>query len=419
MRAYLRSLNPQLPRPVQVLQLGGLANALGNGIVLPFLFIYLHNVRGFGLGIVGLVVATNGAVSLVITPVAGTVVDRLGGRWTLLAALAFLTVGYGGYALASTLPAAFATSAIAGVGNGAFWPAQSSLIAGLTPRDKRPAAFSMQRVVMNLGIGLGGLIGGLIASTDSVWSFRTLFLVDAATFVVYSLVVLAYVPEPTARGERHELPGTYRDVLRHRVFLGVIALNTLFILAGMSLIELLPVYMKNHAGVTERGVGIFFFVNTIVIVVLQLPITKLSEGRRRMRVLLLLGLVWAAAIAVTPLIGNNFSGTTATVLFSAATAVFAIGECLHGAVQAPLVTDLALPRLMGRYMALSAFSWQIGFTLGPAVGGFLLAATPNGVWVLAAAICVLAGFLSLVLERAIPADARRSPARGVLSAAPG
>ena len=71
--------------------------------------------------------------------------------------------------------------------------------------------------------------------------------------------------------------------------------------------------------------------------------------------------------------------------------VFALGECLHGAVQAPLVVDLAEPRLLGRYMALSALSWQVGFALGPAVGGFVLAVSPSGVWVGAAALCALGG----------------------------
>ena len=63
--AYIRALNPRLPRSVQILQAGGLANAFGNGLAIPFLFIYLHNVRGIGLGTAGLVIATNGAVSLV------------------------------------------------------------------------------------------------------------------------------------------------------------------------------------------------------------------------------------------------------------------------------------------------------------------------------------------------------------------
>src|SRR4029079_10681855 len=93
---YLRSLNPQLPRAVQILQLGGLANAFGNGIVLPFTFIYLHNVRGIGLGVAGIVLATNGAVSRVAAPRAGRIVDRIGGRLTLAVSLGFLTLGAAG-----------------------------------------------------------------------------------------------------------------------------------------------------------------------------------------------------------------------------------------------------------------------------------------------------------------------------------
>ena len=63
MRAYLRSLNPNLPRDVWVLQVGGLTNAYGNGIVLPFLIIYLHNVRGIPLGLAGLAAAVNSAAA--------------------------------------------------------------------------------------------------------------------------------------------------------------------------------------------------------------------------------------------------------------------------------------------------------------------------------------------------------------------
>ena len=141
---FLRSLNPQLPRSVQTLQAGGLANAFGNGIVLPFTFIYLHNVRGIGLGTVGLVLATNAAVSLVAGPVTGALVDRLGGKRLLAASLVFLTIGYGGYAFVHRPWQGFLTAAITGVGNGAFWPAQSTLIAGLTPPERVPGVLLTQ-----------------------------------------------------------------------------------------------------------------------------------------------------------------------------------------------------------------------------------------------------------------------------------
>jgi MFS family permease len=90
--------------------------------------------------------------------------------------------------------------------------------------------------------------------------------------------------------------------------------------------------------------------------------------------------------------------------------VFAVGECLHGTVQAPLVADLAEPRLLGRYMALSALSWQLGFALGPAIGGAGLELSQNGVWLGAAALCAIGGGAALLVEGTLPVRARRTPA---------
>jgi MFS family permease len=407
---FVRSLNPRLPRSVQILQLGGLANAFGNGVVLPFTFIYLHNVRGIGLGTAGLVLGTNAAVSLVAGPISGALVDRVGAKRTLGAALLFLTVGYSAYAFIHHPWQGFLASVVTGVGNGAFWPAQSSLIAGLIHQEQRTPAFAMQRVVMNLGIGLGALTGGLIASTAHPRTFELLFLVDAATFVAYLIVLWRLVPQP-ARAERpfDAPPGGYAAVLRDRAFLAVITINTVFIFAGFAGFDLLSVYSKNEAGVNERAIGIVFLVNTLVIVVAQMPIAKLAEGHRRMRMLALLGLVWAGSWLLVPLAGLWLSGWGAAALLAVAMAVFGIGECLHGSVQAPLTVDLADPVLLGRYMALSALSWMLGFALGPAVGGYALALSPHGTWLAAAAICAVNGLAALAIEPALPTRARRTP----------
>lgn len=408
MRGLLRTYFPPLPRSVTTLQVGGLVNAFGNGVVFPFLFIYLHNVRGLGLGLVGLIVATNAIVSVVAGPVFGVLVDRFGGRRMLATALFILTVGFAAYPLVHEAWQGFVVAAITGIGIGGFWPSQSTLVAGLTPAEQRPAAFAMQRVVMNLGIGLGALTGGLVATTDAPGTFSVLFLLNAATFLVYAGVMLALVPAPSLGGGAHApgSGGSYRVVLRHRAFVSVIGLNALFIFAGFSGFELLPVYAKNEAGVTETQIGIIFLVNTLVVVLAQLPIARLAQGRRRMPMLALLGLLWALAYLIVPVSG---AATTAAIVLTLAMVLFAVGECLHGAVHAPLVVDLAEPRLLGRYMAMSALSWQVGFALGPAIGGFGLALFPQGVWLVASALCALGGALALVVEGAIPTGARRTP----------
>ena len=409
LRDYVRNLDPRLPRAVKTLQAGALANAFGNGLAVPFLFIYLHNVRGIDLGTAGLIVGTNGAVGLVTGPLAGSLIDRIGGRTTLALSLVLMTLGYGAYPFVHEAWHGFAAAAVAGMGNGGFWPSQSSLIAGLVPSEKRHSAFAVQRVMMNLGIGLGGLAGGLIATTENATTFTVLFLLDAATFLVF-LAALLFVPTPArARREDGERAGTYLDVLRNRVFVAVLALNLVFIAAGMAQLETFPVYAKNEAGVSERGIGVIWFLNTLVIVLAQLPIARALEGTRRMRTLTVLGALWALAWLLVPLGGTLGEGTLPFAVLALALVVFAVGECLHGTVQAPLVADLADHRLIGRYMAMSAFSWGLAFTVGPAIGGVALERAPHAWWLAAAAVCLAAGFAALLVERALPRDVRRTP----------
>jgi MFS family permease len=263
----------------------------------------------------------------------------------------------------------------------------------------------MQRVVMNLGVGLGGVVGGFIATE----SFRALFLLDALTFVVYAAVLTVFVHDPRRSEPRAVRQGSYLTIVRHAVFMALMVANALYIGAGISQIEILPAFAKNEAGVSERGIGWLFFINTIVIVVLQLPITRLVEGRRRIPLLALIGVISAAAWLIVPLSELLSPGAAAFTLLALAVAVFALGECLHGAVQPTLVVDLADPRLLGRYMAVSALSWQVGFTVGPAVGGALLAATPGGLWLVTASVCLAAGVSTLALERHLPEGLRRTP----------
>jgi MFS family permease len=180
--------------------------------------------------------------------------------------------------------------------------------------------------------------------------------------------------------------------------------------AAISLmVELLPAFAKNVTHVNERQVGVTFALGSVGIVLFQLPVVKLAEGRRRMRGLALMGVLWAASLLAVWAAGAWTTGTDAFLIFSAATLVFSVGECLHGAIHAPLSVDLAPPHLVGRYVAAASISWQVGWIIGPAAGGFVLQHRPLLLWPVAAVINLALAGAALALERRLPQSVRLTP----------
>jgi len=405
---WVRTFDPQLPRDVWLLQLGGVMNSFGNGVVLPFLVIYLHDVRGFGLGISGLIVSVSAAAQLSAGLLAGPLVDRLGAKRVLASGLVMQAVGIGLLPLVRQPWQAFVLIAVEGAGSAGFWPSQSTLIARLTPPHRRHAAFAQQRVTMNLGLGIGGLTGGLIAGVSQPSSFTVLFLVDAATFLAY-VAVLALIADPGVERGHGDDAASYRAVLRDRLFSWLWILNFLFVAAGYSLFTLVPPFARDHAGVSERQIGFFFFVNTVVIVIVQLPISRAIEGRRRMRALALMPAFWAVAWLLLDGGAYWLGATGAFVVIAFALAIFGIGECFHGPAHQALVAEIAPDHLRGRYFAVHSLSWGLAGTVGPAIGGFILASRPFALWPLAAAVCLVAAVGALAVERVVPLGNRVIP----------
>jgi MFS family permease len=404
----LGRFDPQLPRQVWLLQAGGVVNSFGNGVVLPFLVIYLHDVRGFGLGTAGLAIAVASAAQLAAGIGAGPIIDRFGPRPTLAVGLILQAVGFGLLPLVRHPWHAFVLLAIEGAGSSGFWPSQSTLVARLTPGARRHAAFAQQRLTMNLGIGLGGLAGGLIAHVSNPRTFTVLFLLDAVTFLGY-VGMIALIDDPGVEVDETMAPASYGAVFRDRTFLGLWGLNFLFVSAGYSLINLFPQFARDHSHVSEREIGLIFAVNTGVIVLAQLPLSRWIEGKRRMRALALMPALWAVAWLLVDGTGAWLDATPAFIAFAVAAGLLGVGECFHGPAHQALVADIAPAQLRGRYFAVHSLSWGLAGTVGPAAGGFILAAAPFALWPLASAVCVFAVGGALAMERFIPPRLRRIP----------
>jgi hypothetical protein len=287
---------------------------------------------------------------------------------------------------------------------------QSSVLAAITPPAARAPAFAQQRVVANVGLGVGGFIGGTIVTTSRPGTFTTLFVLNAVTFLVYApFVARLQVPDRQARA----VAGAgYRAVVADRAFMRFAALNFAFVAGAIALFNgLFPVYVKNEAGISERTIGAFFLLNALLIIALQLPTARAVQGRRRMRGFALMGGLFALCWLLVLAGGHASNVRSATLLVVAGVVAMSLAECLYDSIQGPLAASLAPGELLGRYMAVVGFSWQFGFIVGPTVGGVLLGASPNALWPVMSVVCASAGAYALLLEPRLPAGVRATPLR--------
>src|SRR5690242_2525407 len=274
-----------LSRPVLILQAGNALNSFGYGLVLPFEIIYLHQVRGFSTSTAGLVLAATIGASAIATPPTGALLDRYSAKALVVAGSLASALGYAGFAYVDHPWQGFACSIVGGAGLGAAGTANRTLVVRLITPEQRAAAFALNRVAGNFGIGAGAAVAGfIVAAAQQLSSFQILYVFDAVTSAAFALIVLAAVPSPRAEiSTATDGNGTgFRAVARDRLFLSVIAANIVLVVVGHTFFSnILPPFAKADTPVGPAEIGIVILVNTAFIVIAQIPAVRLVARMRR------------------------------------------------------------------------------------------------------------------------------------------
>ncbi len=409
-----------LSRPVLILQAGNALNYFGYGLVLPFEIIYLHQIRGFSTSTAGLVLATTMGTTAIVTPATGALLDRYSAKALVIAGSLASVVGYAGFAFVERPWQGFACSIVSGAGLGTAGTANRTLVVRLVTPEQRAAAFALDRVAGNFGIGAGATVAGfIVAAAQRLSSFQVLYFFDAVTFAGFALIVLAAVPSPRAEiATATDANGTgFRAVARDRLFLRVIAANIVLVVVGHTFFSnILPPFAKAHTPVGPAEIGIIFLFNTVFIVIAQIPAVRVVGRMRRTHAFAAASMFFAVALLAVLPATLIHSALAATSLLVGVAIVFAIGEIAHTLVLGPLVADMAPAHLLGRYLSLYSLTFTGSLALGPAIGGLLLQTSPDAIWWGGALAAVLAGVVLLRLGDRIPDPLHEAPSS--LAAAP-
>jgi len=417
MRLLSRAWRTDLPRVVLHLQAGKAFSWFGYGLILPFEIIYLHQFRGFSTATAGLVLAAILGTGAVLTPPSGALLDRFRPKPILIASNLASAIGFAGFAFVDRPWQAFACAAVGGAGVGVTRTANQTLLITLVAPEQRAASFALGRVAQNFGLGLGATVAGFIVSAaQHVRSFQGLYLFDAVTYAALALVVLAVVPNRRDATVHAGVRGEgFRAVARDRLLLTLTAANLVLLIVGYAFFaNILPPFVKAHTRVGPGAIGLLFLFNTLFVVIAQLPVTRAFDRMRRAQVFASACAFFAIALLGVLPVTLIHSTLWATALLCAVAVVFAIGECVHSVVLGPVVADLAPPHLLGRYMSLLSLTVTGGFAIGPAIGGALLATSPDAVWWGGGLIAAVIGAGFLLSGNRIPDAPSTATASNVL-----
>jgi len=423
----VRGLVPRLGRGAWVVLAADLLSAVGTGMTLPFLLVYLHTVRGLSLPVAGAAAASGAAASLAGNPLGGAGSDRSGPRATLAAGLAVAGAGALVLAGAHSSWQAFAGAAGSGLGVSVAWPAQDVLLSRLETQD-RSAVFGVRYATMNLGLAVGALAAAAIVAAASGPVYVFLYSADAASYLL-AILLLAFIG-PRATGPRAAGPAGhpaesrsaqqpargYLTVLRDRQFRRLWLVTALLTTAGLgAYTAAFPVYATQVAGIGPAMLSLAYAANMVTVAGVQLVALRVLARRRRTSALAAAAAIWAFTWGVVMMAGHAGSAFAAPLLVMAA-AVFAVGETALSPTVPAIVNDMAPEHLRGRYNGGSTLAYTTGFMLGPVLAGLTIGqghATALLAGLIAA--CCLAAVLALGLARWLPASANRAQAAGAVA----
>jgi len=388
LRKYLAGWPPQF----LLLLFGCLFSATGSTLVWPFLSIFLREKLGVTLTAVTLLLTVYSAAGVLASFAAGAACDRYGRRLVLLVGL-FCSAAYNvlmtradSYLAFAVLIGAFgAFSTLYAIG-------ANAMVADLVEEERRTEAYAALRMMQNVGVAIGPVIGGYLIGI----SYNVTFLVAACAYAVFGVLTLAAIRETLPAAQKtasRQNGGGFGPVLRDRLFLISSTSYTFIMMVTACMFLLLPVYAKENFGMPESQYGYIVTLNALMCIFLQVGVTRLTK-KFNLTTVLVSGALFYAVGAGSVALGSGFWH------FAASMVILTTGELILSPTSTALVARFAPAEMRGRYMSVFSLTWPVGSGAGPVIASLLNdRISPASMWYGAFCFGLLSALGYLVLQR--------------------
>ncbi len=393
----ITSIYHEFPKTFWTLIAAMFIDGLGGALIFPFLSLYVTQKFDVGLTEVGWMFFIFAGASLVGSAIGGAVSDRFGRKTMIIIGLVFSAMTSLSLGFVEKLNVFYVLAGVVGLMSNAAGPAHQAMVADILPEEKRTQGFGLLRVVANLAVTIGPLIGGLLIGI----SYLLLFIIDAVASTITAALVFFLLPETKPLKEAGEPEASmgstmagYGAVLSDWVFMVFVLISIFMITIYMQMNSTLPVFLRDVHGIPARGFGYLLSVNAAMVVGMQFWITRRTEKTPPLTLMVVGALLYALGFALF-----GFVGTWS--MFALAIMIITLGEMLVSPTSQALVAHFAPADMRGRYMAVYGVVWIIPSMFGPLAAGYIMDNyNPNLVWYLGGLILVGAavGYVFLQLR---------------------
>lgn len=386
-----------LSRRMWLLAVVMLINRSGT-MVLPFMTLYCKHI-GYTTRQAGYVVAMYGLGSVVGAFLGGKISDRFGFYYTqffslFFGGILFITLGQMN-SFTSICVCTFFLSMV----NESFRPANATAVAHYSGPQNRTQSFSLVRLAINVGWGVGAALGGFLASIN----YHLLFWVDGFTNITAAFLLVWLLPKVSLAQQQNLFRANtaktkMAPALADKTFMRFIGLQVLFALCFFQLFTTIPLYFKEGLHINEFWIGVVMAMNGILIAILEMVIVFKLEGKLPYLRLMMLGTIMMAVsffLLNIPL-ANGFIIAVMAMLIVTFAEMIAM----------PFMNSYYISRSSegnrGEYAAWYTMAWSTAQVIGSAAGTQVAYATGfHNLWWIIGGICILTaiGYQKLEMKR--------------------
>jgi predicted MFS family arabinose efflux permease len=364
-------------------------------MVVPFMSLYLTESRHCSIGMAGIVMALFGLGAVCGGFLGGRLTDKLGFYPVQISALVSGGLLYILLGQLTDIRSICVCTFVLATLNESFRPANATAIAQYSKKENLTRSFSLNRLSINLGWMAGGALGGIIAAHN----YSLLFWIDGLTNIGAAILLRAVLsPKKNAHTPpRKEIPtgNNLRQVMSDRHYMVFIVLTILFGFSFFQVFTTLPLYYKQHLGLTPSFIGMTMALNGLLISVLEMAIVfKMEQRNAGTRIIILGALLVGASYAVLNVLPGQWS------LALLVTLIITAGEMLSMPFMNAFWVRRTNEHNRGQYAGMYTVAWSIAQISAPFAGTQIISAAGyNVLWWFVGGITVVVAYGFFWLSR--------------------